>query len=57
MFRCSQCNRVSKPREKSVRQVTKRRPRVHRERRNGSLVITGEGMQIVTERVICQECA
>ena len=57
MYRCPICNKLSAPRERSVKLVTETRPKEYYEEIRGRMHLVGVGREIVKEVMMCRECA
>lgn len=59
MFRCPDCNQVSKPGEKQSRVITQARAKTYQavNPRTLQTQVVGEGNEIVSEKAVCRECA
>lgn len=57
MFNCSMCNKPSQPRTPATRVVVETRSRVyHNYDREGKLLSTTQGEEIVKEELVCSTC-
>jgi hypothetical protein len=54
MYRCAECNKVSRPRDPLNKIVTKTRPAKYFDRATGKIV--GQGNEIVEEKGLCLLC-
>lgn len=59
MYHCSNCNKLSKPREAVHKVVTQKRPMKYygEDEETGLTVVKAEGWEIVQEVIMCRSCA
>jgi hypothetical protein len=53
MFKCQECNKVSKSREKSHKKVIQTRKKEYYDEKQR---LIGEGTEIVKEMTVCKDC-